>query len=127
MDISTLTAISPVDGRYAGRLGELRLLFSEFGLIRTRVLVEVRWLKHLSALSGVGEVPEFSSEALAELDRLESEFDEASAARVREIEKTTNHDVKAVEYYLKEKVEGFGAQFTELSALSEFVHFACTF
>ena len=122
MDISTLTAISPVDGRYAGRLGDLRELFSEFGLIRTRVLVEVRWLKHLSALEGVSEVPTFSDEALAELDRLESEFDEACAARVREIEKTTNHDVKAVEYFIKERLQGNA----ELEAVFEFVHFACT-
>ena len=122
MDISTLTAISPVDGRYAARLGDLRLLFSEFGLIRTRVLVEVRWLKHLSSLPGVAEVPEFSEEALSRLDRLESEFDEASASRVREIEKTTNHDVKAVEYFIKEELQGND----ELEAIFEFVHFACT-
>ncbi|MFL2935419.1 MAG: adenylosuccinate lyase [Myxococcota bacterium] len=122
MDISTLTAISPVDGRYAARLGDLRLLFSEFGLIRTRVLVEVRWLKHLSSLPGVAEVPEFSEEARSRLDRLESEFDEASASRVREIEKTTNHDVKAVEYFIKEELQGND----ELEAIFEFVHFACT-
>ena len=79
MDISTLTAISPVDGRYAGRLDELRPLFSEFGLIKTRVLVEVRWLKHLAALADISEVPELSADARAQLDRLESEFSEASA------------------------------------------------
>jgi adenylosuccinate lyase len=122
MDISTLTAISPVDGRYAARLGDLRVLFSEFGLIRTRVLVEVRWLKHLSSLPGVSEVPEFSKEARSRLDRLELEFDEASASRVREIEKTTNHDVKAVEYFIKEELQGND----ELEAIFEFVHFACT-
>lgn len=122
MDISTLTAISPVDGRYAARLGDLRLLFSEFGLIRTRVLVEVRWLKHLASLPGVSEVPELSDEARARLDGLESDFDEKSASRVREIEKTTNHDVKAVEYFIKEELQGS----EELEAIFEFVHFACT-
>lgn len=122
MNISTLTAISPVDGRYAERLDELRPLFSEFGLIRTRVLVEVRWLKHLATLADINEIPELSTEARAQLDRLESEFSEASALRVREIEKTTNHDVKAVEYFIKEQLKGNA----ELEAISEFVHFACT-
>ena len=114
MDISTLTAISPVDGRYAARLGDLRLLFSEFGLIRTRVLVEVRWLKHLASLPGVSEVPELSDEARARLDGLESDFDEKSASRVREIEKTTNHDVKAVEYFIKMHFDTLGLQYTKI-------------
>ncbi|MAI80589.1 MAG: adenylosuccinate lyase [Deltaproteobacteria bacterium] len=122
MDISTLTAISPVDGRYAKRLSELRTLFSEFGLIRTRILVEIRWLQHLADLPGVTEVPELSSQAKAVLEKLLDEFTPESALRVREIESTTNHDVKAVEYFIKEQLESH----PELQAISEFVHFACT-
>jgi len=119
---SSLTAISPVDGRYAGKLAELRGIFSEFGLIRYRVRVEIEWLKQLARHPGIEEVPALSSEASAFLDELLSGFDEGAGARVREIESTTNHDVKAVEYFLKERIE----RNAELAALSEFIHFACT-
>ncbi|MDE0885499.1 MAG: adenylosuccinate lyase [Myxococcota bacterium] len=122
MDISTLTAISPVDGRYAGKLDDLRSIMSESGLIRHRVQVEIRWLKHLAGEAGISEVPALSREACDFLEDLSSNFDEADAARVREIESRTNHDVKAVEYFIKERFTGVA----ELEALSEFVHFACT-
>lgn len=122
MEISTLTAISPLDGRYAGRLGDLRVLLSEYGLIRARVRVEVRWLQHLAAQPGIPEVPELSSEAQGILESLLSEFDESCATRVREIERKTNHDVKAIEYFIKERL----AENAELASISEFIHFACT-
>ncbi len=122
MDLSSLTAVSPVDGRYAGKVAPLRSIFSEFGLIRLRVIVEVRWLQALAAEPGVAEVPPLSPEAAACLDGLISDFDEAAGSRVREIERTTNHDVKAVEYFLKERIEGW----PELESISEFIHFACT-
>ncbi len=122
MDLSTLTAISPVDGRYAGKLDDLRPIVSEFGLIRRRVLVEVRWLQHLAAEPGIEEVPALSPESATFLEDLQSGFSEADADRVREIERTTNHDVKAVEYFIKERFKGHA----ELEAISEFVHFACT-
>jgi len=122
MDLSTLTAVSPVDGRYAGKVAELRRIFSEFGLIRYRVEVEVRWLQKLAAHSGIPEVPALSEDANAILERLVREFDAAAGERIREIERTTNHDVKAVEYFIKERIEDHA----ELGAISEFVHFACT-
>ncbi|MFP4132060.1 MAG: adenylosuccinate lyase, partial [Thiohalospira sp.] len=103
MELSPLTAISPIDGRYGGRTEELRPVFSEYGLIRHRVLVEVRWLQMLADRSEIPEVPAFSDEARAILDGIVDGFDEAAAARVKSIEATTNHDVKAVEYYLKER------------------------
>src|SRR5690606_9491322 len=102
MPLTTLTALSPVDGRYAGKVDALRPVFSEFGLIRFRVLVEVRWLQRLAAHPGIPEVPAFSPAAQALLNALVDNFDEAAAQRVKDIEKTTNHDVKAVEYFLKE-------------------------
>ncbi|RMH62066.1 MAG: adenylosuccinate lyase [Zetaproteobacteria bacterium] len=122
MSLSNLTALSPLDGRYAGKVDALRPIFSEFGLIRARVTVEVRWLQMLAAHEGIVEVAPFSAEANAFLDALVSRFDEQEAARVKEIEATTNHDVKAVEYYLKEKV----AACPEVAAVAEFFHFACT-
>ncbi|MFP5383007.1 MAG: adenylosuccinate lyase [Gammaproteobacteria bacterium] len=122
MTLSALTALSPVDGRYAGKVNTLRPLFSEFGLIRFRVLVEVRWLERLAAHEAIDEVPALSAEARAVLNAIVSNFDEAAAQRVKDIEKTTNHDVKAVEYFLKERVQGN----TELEQVSEFIHFACT-
>ena len=121
-ELTELTAISPVDGRYASKVEALRELFSEFGLIRHRVIVEVRWLQHLAKLPSVIEVPEFSADANKFLDAIISDFSVADAERVKDIEKTTNHDVKAVEYFLKEKV----ADHKELAASSEFFHFACT-
>jgi adenylosuccinate lyase len=122
MELSQLTAISPVDGRYGKTVADLRALFSEFGLIRLRVEVEVRWLQSLADEAAIGEVPVLGSEATALLDRLVSDFSEADALRIKEFEQTTNHDVKAVEYFLKEKF----ADHAELAAISEFVHFACT-
>ncbi|WXL27598.1 adenylosuccinate lyase [Ectopseudomonas mendocina] len=122
MQLSSLTAVSPVDGRYAGKTSALRPIFSEFGLIRFRVLVEVRWLQRLAAHTGVTEVAPFSAEAQAVLNQLADNFTVEHAERVKEIERTTNHDVKAVEYLLKEQA----AKLPELNAVSEFIHFACT-
>ncbi|KGJ98677.1 adenylosuccinate lyase [Thalassotalea sp. ND16A] len=122
MELSSISAISPVDGRYGSKVKALRPIFSEFGLIKYRVTVEVRWLQKLAETTEIAEVPAFSAEASAALDAIVSDFSEADAARVKEIEATTNHDVKAVEYLLKEKV----AAFPELNAVSEFIHFACT-
>ena len=120
--LSSLTAVSPIDGRYSGKTDVLRTVFSEFGLIRYRVMVEVRWLQQLAAHAEVIEVPAFSDDANALLDELVSNFTLEHAERVKEIERTTNHDVKAVEYLIKEVIAGN----TELQAVSEFVHFACT-
>lgn len=122
MDLSELTAISPIDGRYGDKVVDLRPVFSEYGLIRHRVLVEVRWLQKLAAHSGIAEVPELSSHASRLLNGIVENFTVEDAQRVKNIEKTTNHDVKAVEYFLKEKIAGN----KELEAISEFVHFACT-
>ena len=122
MQLSALTAISPVDGRYGSKAEELRPIFSEFGLVKYRVIVEVRWLQKLAATAAITEVPNFSAEANAVLDAIVDNFSEADAQRVKDIEKTTNHDVKAVEYFLKEKV----ADNAELTAINEFIHFACT-
>ncbi|MEI5638775.1 MULTISPECIES: adenylosuccinate lyase [unclassified Pseudoalteromonas] len=122
MELSALTAISPVDGRYGSKTTELRSIFSEYGLIKYRVIVEVRWLQALASSDAITEVPAFSDEANALLDSIVDNFSEADAARVKEIERTTNHDVKAVEYLLKEKV----ADNAELNAVNEFIHFACT-
>jgi adenylosuccinate lyase len=122
MDLSQLTALSPVDGRYGSKTESLRPVFSEFGLIHHRVLVEVRWLQALAAHEGIPEVPALSSHAERVLNDLVEKFSEQDAQRVKNIERTTNHDVKAVEYFLKEKVDGN----EELAAVSEFFHFACT-
>ncbi|HET8730193.1 MAG TPA: lyase family protein, partial [Moraxellaceae bacterium] len=120
--MTTLTALSPVDGRYAGKVDALRPIFSEYGLIRARVEVEVRWLQRLAAHPGIVEVPPFSAEATAFLDRIVSGFSEADAQWIKDTERTTNHDVKAVEYFLKDRV----AALPELANVSEFIHFACT-
>ncbi|WP_432473825.1 adenylosuccinate lyase [Amphritea sp. HPY] len=122
MDLTSLSAISPVDGRYGSKTADLRPVFSEFGLIRARVTVEVRWLQKLAAHPQVSEVPALSDEANAILNDLVDNFGEAEAMRVKEIERTTNHDVKAVEYLIKERIQDNA----ELAAISEFVHFACT-
>jgi len=122
MELSALSAISPVDGRYGSKTEALRPIFSEFGLIKYRVTVEVRWLQKLAATAEIAEVPAFSSEANAVLDAIVANFSEEDALRVKTIEATTNHDVKAVEYFLKEKV----ADNAELNAITEFIHFACT-
>ena len=122
MELSALTAISPIDGRYGNKLEELRPIFSEFGLIRHRVTVEVRWLQKLAADQNIEEVAAFSDQANKLLNAVVTGFSEEDAQRVKNIESTTNHDVKAVEYFLKEKIEGNA----ELEAISEFFHFACT-
>lgn len=122
MDLSSLTAISPIDGRYGAKCVDLRPIFSEYGLIRHRVLVEVRWLQMLAENPGIPEVSAFGEHANNLLNDIVDKFSEEDAQRVKNIERTTNHDVKAVEYFLKEKIEGN----KELEAVSEFIHFACT-
>jgi adenylosuccinate lyase len=122
MDLTALTAISPIDGRYGSKTEALRPIFSEYGLIRHRVLVEVRWLQKLAATAGITEVPTFSDHATKLLNDIVEKFSEEDAQRIKNIERTTNHDVKAVEYFLKEKIAGNA----ELEAVSEFIHFACT-
>jgi len=122
MELTALTAISPIDGRYADKTAELRPIFSEYGLIRHRVQVEVRWLQALARHPGIPEVPPLSEAALRLLDGLVENFTVADAQRIKDIERITNHDVKAVEYRLKEKTAGNA----ELEAVSEFIHFACT-
>ena len=122
VSLSPLTAVSPIDGRYGAKTDMLRTVFSEYGLIRYRVLVEVRWLQHLAANPAIVEVAPFSKDATALLNGLVDNFTIEHAERVKEIERTTNHDVKAVEYLIKETI----ADNSELLAVSEFVHFACT-
>ncbi len=122
LPLSALTALSPVDGRYGSKAEALREHFSEFGLIRARVIVEIRWLQRLAELAGIIEVPPLSAEATAFLEAMIRDFSLADAERIKEIERTTNHDVKAVEYFIKEKIAGQ----PELHAITEFVHFACT-
>ncbi|MGD8206679.1 MAG: adenylosuccinate lyase [Thiohalocapsa sp.] len=121
-DLSPLTAISPVDGRYASKTAVLRGIFSEYGLIRLRVLVEIRWLQALASHPGIEEVAPLSETANALLTAIADGFAVADAARVKAIERTTNHDVKAVEYFLKERI----THDAELMAVSELIHFACT-
>ena len=123
LPFSTLTALSPVDGRYANKVEALRPIFSEYGLIKFRVTVEVRWLQQLAEVNGIDEVPALSDEAMQVLDDIVNNFSVEDAERVKTIERTTNHDVKAVEYFLKEKVAD---QTTSWPMISEFIHFACT-
>ncbi len=122
MDISTLTSLSPLDGRYADRLAPLRAYFSEFGLIRNRVRVEIAWLQALSAAPALTEIRPFSAETVAELDLIVSGFSVADAAAIKAIEARTNHDVKAMEYWLKERL----CANAEVMAATEFIHFGCT-
>ena len=122
LPLSALTALSPVDGRYGSKAEALREHFSEFGLIRARVIVEIRWLQRLAGLTEITEVPPLSAEATAFLEAMIRNFALEDAERIKEIERTTNHDVKAVEYFIKEKI----ADQPELHAITEFVHFACT-
>jgi adenylosuccinate lyase len=122
MELNSLTAVSPIDGRYGAKTSDLRPVFSEYGLMRARFAVEIRWLQSLAAHPGIAEVPAFSASANARLDAMVSGFSEDDARRIKEIERTTNHDVKAVEYLIKEKL----ADHAELDRVSEFVHFACT-
>ncbi len=122
LPLSSLTAITPIDGRYGSKVESLRAIFSEYGLIHSRVLVEVRWLQQLAQHPLIDELPAFSSAANAQLERILSDFSPAHAETIKQTERTTNHDVKAVEYFIKAQMKGN----TELEAASEFVHFACT-
>ncbi|NOR51919.1 MAG: adenylosuccinate lyase [Gammaproteobacteria bacterium] len=122
MDLNSITAVSPIDGRYGSKTDALRPIFSEFGLIHHRVLVEVRWLQMLANNPAIAQVPAFGEKTNNQLNHIVEKFTVEDAQRVKNIERTTNHDVKAVEYFLKEKIEGN----SELEAVSEFIHFACT-
>ncbi len=122
MELNALTALSPLDGRYGSKTAPLRDFFSEYALIKYRVIVEIEWLKALAAEPAIAEVPAFSAEAVTLLDAIADHFSVADAERVKAIEATTNHDVKAVEYFLKEKTRAS----SEIAAVSEFIHFACT-
>ena len=122
MTFDNLTSISPIDGRYSAKTGPLKAIFSEYGLIKYRLLVEVRWLEAMSKNSQISEVPEFSLKSKNVLSNIVDNFSLEDAKVIKEIEKTTNHDVKAVEYYLKEKVSST----PELQNVNEFIHFACT-
>jgi adenylosuccinate lyase len=122
MALSPLTALSPLDGRYHSKLAALRDTFSELGLIRQRVRVEIEWLKALAASPAIKEVPSFSRATLAQLDAVAAKFSEADGEKVKAIEAKTNHDVKAVEYFLRDKLAGN----REVTKVAEFIHFACT-
>lgn len=122
MELTPLFALSPLDGRYARKLNELRPFFSEYAFIKYRVIVEIYWLILLAEHSGIKEVPSFSQASLDQLMAIIQDFSEADARRVKAIEERIHHDVKAIEYFLKEKVADNG----ELMAASEFIHFACT-
>jgi len=125
--VSELTALSPVDGRYARHGAPLRNLLSEYGLIRHRVLVEIRWLEALSKCEDITEVPPFSDAALVDLHAIADEISAADAMHIKQIESRTNHDVKAVEYFLRERCEALGNDGrSELASASAFLHFACT-
>tara|TARA_B100001540_G_scaffold315923_1_gene344414 strand:+ start:1169 stop:2545 length:1377 start_codon:yes stop_codon:yes gene_type:complete len=122
MELSALTAISPVDGRYQNKTDALRPIFSEYGLFRYRVLVEVEWLKKLSKNSSIKEIESFSASSTSLLNNIKDNFSIVDAERIKEIEKTTNHDMKAVEYFIREKIQSD----TKLKNISQFIHFACT-
>jgi len=122
MELSALTAISPVDGRYQNKTDALRPIFSEYGLFRYRVLVEVEWLKKLSKNSSIKEIESFSASSTSLLNNIKDNFSIADAERIKEIEKTTNHDMKAVEYFIREKIQSDA----KLKNISQFIHFACT-
>ncbi len=121
MELDTLTAVSPLDGRYANKCSELTEVFSEFGLIKRRVLVECAWLEALCDAKEIRECKALSATERKTLHAIAADFTVAEARRIKEIERTTNHDVKAVEYFLKEKVKG-----SSLESRAEFIHFACT-
>lgn len=122
MELTALTALSPIDGRYQDKTATLRPIFSEFGLLKFRVTVEVRWLQKLASHTQINEVPAFSEKANDYLNQIVANFSIEDANRIKAIERATNHDVKAVEYFLKEKCEAL----SELQAVNEFIHFACT-
>jgi len=120
--LTKLTALSPLDGRYHSKVDDLRIYFSEFGLIRFRVLIEIEWLKALSTQTDIAEIPLFSAATIEQLDALISNFSEDDALAIKTIEATTNHDVKAIEYWLREKLSAN----PETAKILEFIHFACT-
>lgn len=122
MQLSPITAISPLDGRYESKVQELRAIFSEYGLMRFRVQVELTWLKMLAACPQIKEVPEFSAEAIAFIDNIIENFSIEDAEDIKRREAVTNHDVKAVEYFLKDKT----STNEEIAKVKEFIHFACT-
>jgi adenylosuccinate lyase len=122
MTLSALTALSPLDGRYQSKVESLRGYFSEYGLIRYRLLIEIEWLKALSAEAGIKELPPFTIGTIAQLDQLAAQFSEADAEQIKAIESRTNHDVKAIEYWLREKL----SENAETANALEFIHFACT-
>ena len=122
MRLTALTAISPIDGRYGGKTADLRTMCSEYGLIRYRLIVEIRWFQALAAEPAIPEIGEMSQAANDYLESLIDDFDEGEAEAVKTIERTTNHDVKAVEYYLRDKIE----HFDEIAHVNQFIHFACT-
>jgi adenylosuccinate lyase len=122
MDLTALTAISPIDGRYAEKTANLRRIFSEYGLIRFRIIVEVRWLLTLAAQDDISEIPNLSESASNTLNSIVTDFSISDAERIKNIERETNHDVKAVEYFLREKISAND----ELGKIAEFIHFACT-
>ncbi len=122
MEFSTLTAISPIDGRYAGKTTDLKYIFSEYALMRFRLLIEIRWLQTLARLPEITEVPALSAAAENVLNNIHENFQVEEAEHIKNIERSTNHDIKAVEYFMKEKIAGN----TELAAISEFIHFGCT-
>jgi adenylosuccinate lyase len=122
MKLSALTAISPIDGRYQNKTDSLRPIFSEFGLFRFRVQVEIEWLKALANHSGIKEIVPFSKNSISILNKIKNEFSVADAKAIKKIEKTTNHDVKAVEYFIRDKIKTNRA----LNQASQFIHFACT-
>src|SRR5580698_9571170 len=122
MNTLSLTAISPLEGRYFEKVNDLRPIFSEYGLMKYRVQVEIRWLQMLAAHAALPEVPPLSKKANQILDDMITQFSEKDALRIKHIESVTNHDVKAVEYFIKEHIAGNA----ELAAISEFIHFGCT-
>ena len=122
MQLDSLTALSPLDGRYAAKVDALRPIFSEYGLLYRRVQVEIAWLLALADETGIAELPPFPATARATLQKIADDFSVADAARIKQIEATTNHDVKAVEYFIKERIGDDAA----LEQAKEFVHFACT-
>jgi len=122
VELSSLLAISPIDGRYAGKTTDLRYIFSEYALMRFRILIEIRWLLTLSHLPELAEVPPLSEHLENLLNKIHENFHLEDAERIKNIERSTNHDIKAVEYFIKEKIAGNN----ELAAISEFIHFGCT-
>jgi len=122
MDLSSLSAVSPIDGRYGSKTSSLRTIFSEYGLIKARFTVEIRWLQWLSEHPNISEVPAFTDDVHTLLNGYIDNFSEADAQKIKDIESTTNHDVKAIEYFIKQTI----ADTPSLHAVSEFVHFACT-